>query len=109
MLLGPMSRVRVVLPLLVLLASLRWLPSAWCGREAEALLVRKHPALDLTLVSLASALAAALVARRELGTSRSDSTAAQAIRLLAELALIGGAYFAINTVRTPSASVAIGM
>ncbi|WP_344088687.1 FtsX-like permease family protein [Nostocoides veronense] len=55
-----------------------------------------------------AALAAALVARRELGTSRSDSTAAQAIRLLAELALIGGAYFAINTVRTRGGAISTG-
>jgi hypothetical protein len=33
-----MRRFRVVLSLMVLAASLRWLPSAWCGREAEALL-----------------------------------------------------------------------
>lgn len=33
-----MRRLRVVLSLVVLAASLRWLPSAWCGREAKALL-----------------------------------------------------------------------
>jgi hypothetical protein len=33
-----MRRFRVLLSLAVLVASLRWIPSAWCGREAEALL-----------------------------------------------------------------------
>lgn len=73
MLLGPMARARVVLSLLVLLASLRWLPSAWCGREAEALLADDLE-LQLALVRAVDRRAATELAADDLmtGSARFD-------------------------------------
>lgn len=68
-----MRRLRLVLALLVLLASLRWLPSAWCGREAQALLADDLE-LQLALARAVERRAATELTARELltGSERFD-------------------------------------